>query len=267
MADFLYGLVLGIVQGLAEFLPVSSSGHLELAKYIFGDRSLGEESLLLSVILHVGTMLSTVVVFRKEILELLRGIFKPVNNEEKQYALKIIVSMIPAAVVGVGFEDILETFFESKIHLVSFFLICTAGLLWLSGRTSRANQPLDYKNAFIIGVAQAVAILPGISRSGSTIATSVLLGINKAQAARFSFLMVLPLILGKVAKDIMDGAFAETTLSPTVAITGIITSFIVGIFACTVMINLVKKSKLDYFAYYCLIVGSFGLIYYFTQSA
>ncbi|MBK8700779.1 MAG: undecaprenyl-diphosphate phosphatase [Saprospiraceae bacterium] len=267
MADFLYGLVLGIVQGLAEFLPVSSSGHLELAKYIFGDKSLGEESLLLSVILHVGTMMSTVVVFRKEILEILRGIVHPANKEEKTFALKIILSMVPAAFVGLFFEKQLEVFFESKIQWVSFFLICTAALLYLAGKASRSNQPLSYTNAFIIGIAQAVAILPGISRSGSTIATSVLLGIDKKTAAQFSFLMVLPLIFGKVCKDVLDGAFTETTLSPTVAITGVITSFITGIFACTVMIELVKKSKLGFFAIYCLIIGSFGLVYFYFLKA
>lgn len=263
MAEIIYGIVLGIVQGLGEFLPISSSGHLELAKYIFNDKSVGEESLWLSIVLHIGTAASTLVVFRKEVAELFKGLFSTSFNEEKKFALKIIISMIPAVFIGLVFEKQLETFFESKIHLVCIFLICTAVLLFISDQSTRKNAPLDYKNSFIIGIAQAIAILPGISRSGSTIATSVLLGIDKKDAARFSFLMVLPLIFGKLFQEILSGEALNHNLSLKIAIPGFITSFLVGLFACQLMVELVKKSKLHYFAYYCATVGVLGLIYYF----
>jgi undecaprenyl-diphosphatase len=266
MGEFIYGLVLGIVQGLGEFLPISSSGHLELAKYIFNDKSLGAESMLLSVILHFGTALSTLYVFKDEILQLIKGIFQTEMNEEKNFAIKVIISMIPAAIIGVFFEEKMTAFFENKIQYVCLFLIATAIILYVAGKSSSNTSPLNNKNAFVIGLAQAVALLPGISRSGSTIATAVLLGINKKDAAKFSFLMVLPLIFGKIAKDIMDGAFSQTSISPTVAITGVITSFFVGVFACKFMIEMVKKSKLHYFGIYCAIVGSLGLIYFLLNK-
>ncbi len=265
MSEFLYGLVLGIVQGLGEFLPISSSGHLELAKYIFNDKSLGDESMLLSVVLHFGTAMSTLFVFKDDILQLLKGIFQKEYNEEKKFAIKVIISMIPAALIGLFFEKQMEALFEGKVALVCLFLLFTAFILFIASKSSKSITPLDNKNAFIIGLAQAVALLPGVSRSGSTIATSVLLGIDKKDAAKFSFLMVLPLIFGKIAKDVLDGAFNETALSPIVAITGVITSFIVGVYACKAMVEFVKNSKLQYFAIYCAIVGSLGLLYFFLK--
>jgi undecaprenyl-diphosphatase len=263
MGDIIYGIVLGIVQGIGEFLPISSSGHLELAKYIFNDKSLGEESLLLSIVLHIGTALSTVVVFKDEILQLLKGIFTPVMNDEKKFAIKVIISMIPAAFIGVFFDEQMTAFFENKVHYVCFFLIITAFILFIASKSSKSNVPLDNKNAFLIGLAQGVALLPGISRAGSTIAAAVLLGIDKREAAKFSFLMVLPLIFGKMGKDVMDGAFESTNINITVAVVGAITSFVVGLFACRFMIEMVRKSKLNYFAIYCLIVGLFGLSYFY----
>jgi undecaprenyl-diphosphatase len=263
MDDIIYGLVLGIVQGIGEFLPISSSGHLELAKYIFNDKSIGEESLLLSLVLHIGTALSTLWVFKDEIVELIKGIFSPKMNSEKNFALKIILSMLPAAFIGIFFEEQMTAFFENKIQYVCLFLLITAGILFIASRASSNSTPLDYKNSFLIGVAQAIALLPGISRSGSTIASAVILGVDKKEAAKFSFLMVLPLIFGKVAKDILDGKFGESEMNITVALIGGLTSFVVGIIACKFMVEIVKKSKLNYFAIYCALVGGLGLIYFY----
>ena len=200
-------IILGIIQGLTEFLPVSSSGHLELAKVILGDNSLPEESMLMTVVLHGATALSTIIVFRKDIVEIVKGLFQFKNNEEFKFSLNIVLSMIPAAFVGVVFNDEIEAFFGGKILLVGSMLILTAILLIFADKAKNTNKKVGILQAIIIGVSQAIAILPGISRSGATISASVLLGIDRERAARFSFLMVVPLILGKMAKDILDGAF------------------------------------------------------------
>ncbi|SHJ20864.1 undecaprenyl-diphosphatase [Mesonia phycicola] len=257
--EVLDALILGIIQGLTEFLPVSSSGHLELGKAILGDNSIPEESLLFTVVMHFATALSTIVVFRKDIWEILRGLLQFKWNEETQFSLKIIISMIPAAIVGVLFEEQLEQLFGSSVLLVGFMLIITALLLWLADKAKNTGKPVSYSNALVIGLAQAIALLPGISRSGSTISTSVLLGNDKTKAARFSFLMVVPLILGKIAKDLLDGELTHTGNS-TGLIVGFIAAFVSGLFACTWMIALVKKSKLSYFAIYCLIVGVIAIV-------
>jgi undecaprenyl-diphosphatase len=257
--DVLDALILGIIQGLTEFLPVSSSGHLELGKAILGDNSIPEESLMFTVVMHFATALSTIVIFRKDIWEILRGLLQFKWNEETQFSLKIIISMIPAAIVGVLFEEQLEQLFGGSVLLVGFMLIITALLLWLADKAKNTGKPVSYSNAFVIGVAQAIALLPGISRSGSTISTSVLLGNDKTKAALFSFLMVVPLILGKIAKDLLDGELTHTGNS-TGLIVGFIAAFISGLFACTWMISLVRKSKLSYFAIYCLIVGVIAIV-------
>ncbi|MDH5415048.1 MAG: undecaprenyl-diphosphate phosphatase, partial [Flavobacteriaceae bacterium] len=202
---YLEAFILGLIQGLTEFLPVSSSGHLELAKAIFGDNSLPADSLIFTVVLHFATALSTIVVFRKEVLEIIKGLFQFTWNDEMIFSVKIIISMIPATVVGLLFEEELEAFFGGRILLVGFMLLITAVLLLLADRAKNTNKNVTYSTSFIIGVSQAIAMLPGISRSGATISTSVLLGIDRTKAARFSFLMVVPLILGKVGKDILGG--------------------------------------------------------------
>ena len=253
--------ILGIVQGLTEFLPVSSSGHLELGKAILGDNSIPSESLMFTVVLHAATALSTIVVFRKDILEIFQGLFSFKWNEETQFSLKIILSMIPAALVGIYFDEELESLFSGNILLVGFMLIITALLLWLADRAKFTGKPVSYRNAFVIGVSQAIAILPGISRSGATISTSVLLGNDKSKAARFSFLMVVPLILGKIAKDVLSGDLGESTTKASILAVGFIAAFISGIVACTWMITLVKKSKLSYFAIYCFVVGIIAIIF------
>lgn len=254
-------IILGIIQGLTEFLPVSSSGHLELGKAILGDNSVPEESLLFTVILHFATALSTIVIFRKDILEIVTGLFKPKFNEDRQFAIKIIVSMLPAVIVGLFFEEQLEQLFGSNILLVGCMLIVTAVLLFFADKAKNTNKKVSFKNAFVIGIAQAIAMLPGISRSGATISTSVLLGNDKTKAARFSFLMVVPLIFGKIAKDLLSGDLSLENQNITALAAGFIAAFIAGLFACTWMISLVKKSKLSYFAIYCAIVGVIAILF------
>lgn len=254
-------IILGIIQGLTEFLPVSSSGHLEIGKAILGDNSIPKESLLFTVVLHFATALSTIVVFRKDVWDILKGILAFKWNEDLQFVSKIALSMIPAAFVGLFFEEEIEQLFGGNILLVGFMLIITALLLYLADKAKDTNKKVSFLNAFVIGVSQAIAILPGISRSGATISTSVLLGNDRSKAARFSFLMVVPLILGKIAKDILSGDLSYDSTNFTTLSVGFVAAFIAGLFACTWMIALVKKSKLTYFAIYCVIVGLIAIIY------
>jgi len=253
--EIIDSIILGIIQGLTEFLPVSSSGHLELGKAILGDDSVPEESLLFTVVLHFATALSTIVIFRKDILEIIKSVFKLQWNEDLQFLTKIVISMIPAVLVGLFFEDELEQLFGGNILLVGCMLLVTAALLFLADKAKSTTKKVSFKNAFIIGISQAIAMIPGISRSGATISTSVLLGNDKTKAARFSFLMVVPLIFGKIAKDIFSGELTYDSSNFTALSAGFIAAFIAGLFACTWMIALVKKSKLSYFAIYCVIVG------------
>ena len=260
MTEILRALVLGVVQGLTEFLPVSSSGHLELTKWLTGDESLAAESVLMSVTLHAATALATIVVFRKDILEILRDLLQFKWNDGTRFTALIILSMIPAAVVGVLFDDVLDALFDRQIVLVACMLLLTGLLLLLADRARSTDKPVGYTDAVIIGIAQAIAILPGISRSGATISTSVLLGIDREKAARFSFLMVVPLILAKMAKDVLDGDFSAATTLPELGV-GFVAAFLTGIVACVWMIRLVKKAELKYFAYYCFVVGGAVLAY------
>ncbi len=253
--EIIDAIILGIVQGLTEFLPVSSSGHLELGKAILGDTSLPQDSLLFTVVLHFATALSTLVVFRADVMEIVKGLFQFKWNEETQFSLKIIFSMVPAAFIGLFFEDKFEGLFDGNVLLVGFMLIITALLLYLADKARDTQKKVTFLNAFIIGISQAIAILPGISRSGATISTSVLLGIDKTKAARFSFLMVVPLILGKMAKDILGGEIDFQSEQIVSMSAGFLAAFIAGLLACTWMIQLVRQSQLRYFAIYCFIVG------------
>ncbi|GGH36120.1 UDP-diphosphatase [Mangrovimonas yunxiaonensis] len=259
--DVIDSIILGIIQGLTEFLPVSSSGHLELGKAILGDHSVPKESLLFTVVLHFATALSTIVIFRKDIALILRGLLQFKWNDDLQFSLKIILSMIPAVVIGVLFEDQLESLFGGNILLVGFMLLVTAILLFLADKAKDTNKKVSFSNAFIIGIAQAIAMLPGISRSGATISTSVLLGNDKTKAARFSFLMVVPLIFGKIAKDVLSGELTYESTNILPLSLGFLAAFISGLFACTWMIALVRKSKLTYFALYCAIVGLIAITF------
>ena len=251
-------IILGIVQGLTEFLPVSSSGHIEIAKVLLGSSQ--EQSLIMTIVLHAATALSTIFIFREDIKEIIRGLLQFKWNKEFQFSLKVILSMVPATLIGLLFENEIELLFSGEILLVGCMLLVTGLLLFLADKAKNTNQNVNFFHALIIGVSQAIAILPGVSRSGATISTSVLLGIDREKAARFSFLMVVPLILGKMGKDIISGdiLIESATLMPL--ITGFTAAFITGLFACKWMIRLVKKSKLKYFSFYCFLVGTVSII-------
>ncbi len=270
MDELIKALILGVVQGLTEFLPVSSSGHLELAKYFLQDDSIAAQSMLMTVSLHAATALSTVVVFRKDIVRIFGGLFHwPTRHgrvhfgESQLYSVKILLSMVPAAVVGLLFDQELEVLFDKQVPLVCMMLFVTGLLLLLADKACHTDKTVSFSHSLIIGLAQAIAILPGISRSGSTIATSVLLGIDRNEAARFSFLMVVPLILGKMAKDVMDGAFAQEGEQVLALGVGFVAAFVTGLLACTWMIALVRKAQLKWFAWYCFAVGAIVLLVYY----
>lgn len=260
MSELIQAILIGIIQGLTEFLPVSSSGHIELTKYFLGYEP--KDSLLFTVVVHFATALSTIVVFRKEITKIFSGLFKMTNNNESKYSLLIIISMVPAALMGVFFDDFIDSLFEGQIILVAICLLITALLLYLADQSKLQKGTIGWKEALIIGVAQAIAILPGMSRSGATVSTSILLKIERKEAAKFSFLMVIPLIFGKMAKDIMDGAFTSLDISLLPLIGGFVAAFFVGILACKLMIQLVVKSKLIYFSIYCTAIATFTIIWY-----
>lgn len=253
--DVITAIILGIIQGLTEFLPVSSSGHLEIAKAILGENEVGKESLLMTVVLHFATALSTIIIFRKDILDVFAGLLQFKNNESFRFSFKLILSMIPAAIFGVFFNDEIEMFFGGALTLVGSMLLITGLLLFLADKAKPSAKKVGIKDAVLIGVSQAIAIFPGISRSGATISTAVLLGVDKEKSARFSFLMVVPLIFGKMVKDVLSGdiQYASTTFLPLII--GFFAAFITGIIACKWMIKLVKNSQLKYFSYYCFVVG------------
>lgn len=257
-------IILGIVQGLTEFLPVSSSGHIELVKAI--QQTELEEDLLFTVFLHLATALSTAVVFRKDLLEIFKGVLSFKWNEETKFSWFVFVSMIPAALVGLFLKDQIETLFDKNVLLVGAMLLLTGLLLFISDRVKDTKtSSLSTGKSLLMGIVQAIAILPGISRSGSTIVTGVLLGLPRNKAARFSFIMVLPLILGAAAKSIKDfmdmSATGQETSPIFVMSMGFVAAFISGLFAIKWMIKLVEKSQLKWFAYYCFLVGSAAVIY------
>lgn len=256
----LVALLLGVVQGLTEFLPVSSSGHLELAKALFQADFVAKESLLFTITLHGATALSTLVFFRKDIGFIFKELltFKP--SLSFYFSIHIIISMIPAVIVGLFLEDLITQLFDQNILLVGAMLLLTGVLLGLADRAKSTLKDINAKSAFIIGLLQAVAILPGISRSGATIASAVLLGIDKEKAARFSFLMVVPLIVGSMTKSILDADSIEADTSLLPLIIGFIAAFFTGLAACKWMINIVKKAQLKYFSWYCFIIGTLALI-------
>lgn len=260
--DWIQALVLGIVQGLTEYLPVSSSGHLAIGSYLFGID--GEENLAFTIAVHVATVLSTLVILWREIGWLFKGAVKCRMNDETRYLINIVISMIPVGIVGVFFKDTVEEVFGSGLFIVGCMLLLTAALLAFSFFAKpRQRKDISPLHAFIIGIAQACAVMPGLSRSGSTIATGLLLGNNKEKMAQFSFLMVIPPILGEALLDIVKALSGEEAfggISPAALIVGFIAAFVSGCVACKWMINVVKKGKLIYFAVYCAIVGVLTLI-------
>lgn len=265
--EWFEAFILGIVQGLTEYLPVSSSGHLAIGAHLFGMS--GEENLTFTVAVHVATVLSTVVILWKEIVWIFADIFKWKWNEGMKYAVNILVSMIPVAIVGLLFKDKVEEIFGSGLLVVGICLLVTAALLAFSYfARPRQRENISPLHAFIIGIAQALAVLPGLSRSGSTIATGLLLGNKKERLAQFSFLMVIPPILGEALLDVKDMAElgvsqAMAGLSPVALVVGFLAAFVSGCLACQWMVNLVKKGKLIWFAVYCAVVGIATIIFSF----
>jgi len=258
--EILHAIILGIIQGLTEFLPVSSSGHLEIAKALLGEGKVAEESLLMTVVLHFATALATIIIFRKDILEIFTGLLQFKNNASFKFSLKIIVSMIPAALIGVLFNDEIEALFGGALTLVGSMLLITGLLLFLADKASSSEKNVGIKDSILIGITQAIAIFPGISRSGTTISAAVLLGIDKEKSARFSFLMVVPLIFGKMFKDILSGEISTHDANFFPLLIGFIVAFFTGMIACSWMIRLVKNSQLKYFFYYCFVVGSIVIV-------
>lgn len=256
--SYIEAIVLGILQGLTEYLPVSSSGHLSIGAHFFGLNA--EENLSFTIMVHVATVCSTLLILWKEVNWIFRGLFKFELNEETRYVGNILVSMIPVGIVGVFFKDWVEEAFGSGLLLVGCMLLVTASLLAFSYyKKSTPKQNISTRDAFLIGIAQACAVMPGLSRSGSTIATGLLLGNDKAKLAQFSFLMVIPPILGQALLDGIKFAGGESSgshIATPVLLAGFVAAFLSGCVACRWMINVVKKGKLIYFAIYCAIVGS-----------
>lgn len=283
--EWFEAILLGLLQGLTEFLPVSSSGHLQIGKELLGIDTSGD--LVFEVVVHAATVLSTIVVFRKQIWELLKslfvkdGLFRSIAHPSKfndgtDYVLKILLSMIPVFIVGMFFKDAVEALFGSSIYVVAGALLLTAALLLLSdnankifGRCCRrckcaeadavsdkgTRNGISYWQAFVVGLGQAIAVIPGLSRSGTTIATGLLCGVKRDVVAQFSFLMVLIPILGEAFLEIVGGDMASSTVGALPLVLGFISAFVAGLFACKVMIALVKKTKLGWFALYCAVVA------------
>ena len=259
-------LILGIVQGLTEFLPVSSSGHLEIGQALLG--TAGEENLLFAIVVHTATVLSTLVILWREVAQLFKGTFSTWQwNEDKNYVAKILVSMIPVFIVGMFFKEEVESFFGNGLLLVGICLIVTSLLLWLSEfltkRMKREGHEVTYRDAAIMGCAQALAVLPGLSRSGTTIATGLLCGVKKEDVAKFSFLMVLIPILGEAFLDLLKLVSGGITVTIGILplIVGFVAAFITGCMACRFMIDIVRRQKLTWFAVYCLCAGVFAIVY------
>ncbi len=251
--EILDAILLGIVQGLTEFLPVSSSGHLQIAKELLGVEI--EQNITFDVTLHAATVLSTILVMWREIWRLLSGLFSRKLTPEQQYVLKILLSMIPAGLVGILLGDYIEALFSSLIFVGCMLLLTAALLSFAYYAKPKPKEDISYRDAFIIGCAQALATMPGLSRSGSTIATGLLLGNKKESVAHFSFLMVIPVILGKMLLDILSGEMAAMSMGTLPLVAGFVAAFVSGALACKFMIDIVKRGKLIWFAIYCLVVG------------
>jgi undecaprenyl-diphosphatase len=251
-------LVLGLIQGITEFLPVSSSGHLEIAKSLFGVET--ETSFYFTVVVHGATVLSTIVVFWKDILKLIVGLFKFKKNEETSYVFKILISLIPVLIVGLLLKEPIEKLFNGNLFFVGLMLLVTSLLLALSHFLQGRARNIGYKDAFIIGIAQAIAVIPGISRSGFTIATGLLIGNKKDEIARFSFLMVLIPVIGVNILEMISGDLSVNSTEIGVLVIGFIAAFTSGYFACRWMISLVRRSKMIWFSVYCAIVGLLSIL-------
>lgn len=264
--EWFEAVILGLVQGLTEFLPVSSSGHLEIGKVLLGVEA--TDDLMFTTMVHAATVLSTIVVFRKQILDLFKGLFKFKYNDQTDYVFKIALSCVPIMIVGLFFKEDIEALFGS-IKVVGFALLLTSALLFFSDFASRsakavketsgdtsARNGISYWQAFVVGLSQALAVIPGLSRSGTTISTGLICGVRREVMAQFSFLMVLIPILGESFLELVGGEFASSSVGALPLVLGFVSAFVSGLFACKVMIALVKKAKLSWFAIYCLIAAA-----------
>ena len=258
--SILESIILGIVQGLTEFLPVSSSGHLELANYLFGIEA--ESNLQFTITLHAATVLSTITVFYKDIGSLFKGLFQFKMNDATRYCINLLISMIPVGLVGVFFKDAIESIFTSNLLIVGIMLLLTAGLLTFAANAKPRAGKITPLRAFVIGIAQAVAVLPGLSRSGSTISTGLLLGVDRNEVSKFSFLMVLIPIIGMNLLELFDLEAGGAAIGAAPLIFGFVTAYVTGTIACRWMIRLVNRGKLQWFALYCAVVGLASLIIY-----
>jgi len=262
--SILKAIILGLLQGFTEFLPVSSSGHLEIAKYILNVDI--KNDLMYTFILHIATVLSIVFVFFNDLKNLFLSLIIKRDKNNFQYLIKLIVSAIPAAFVGLMFEDFIEQFFEGKIFFVSIMLILTAILLFIANNLSKKSfRNITYIDSFIVGIAQAIAILPGISRSGATISAGLILKIKREEISKFAFLMLLIPVLGKVMLDAGNGKLTSMDIDIIPLAFSFLSAFISGIIACKIVINFVKKSKLIYFSIYCLFISILTLVIYFLR--
>ncbi|MFI3285117.1 MAG: undecaprenyl-diphosphate phosphatase [Rikenellaceae bacterium] len=265
--NIIEAIILGIVQGITEFLPVSSSGHLQIVKALLGVEL--EENITFDLALHAGTVCSTILVLWPEIAKIFRGFFSRTFNSEQAYVIKIAISMIPVAIVGFTLEDALNEMLASPLIMIvvgSMLLITAILLAFASYATPRLKEQISYRDSILIGVAQAVAVMPGISRSGATIATGLILGNKKESVAQFSFLMVLVPILGKSFLSLVGGDAAIESVGIAAMSAGFLASFAVGVLACKFMINIIKRGKLIWFAYYCLAAAIFSYALYFFNS-
>lgn len=264
--SWIEAIILGLIQGLTEFLPVSSSGHLTIAGTLFGMKS-GEEILAFTTLLHVATVCSIIVVLRNEIKDLFKGFFAFRRNRETETVLKLLLSAIPVAIIGLFFKDKVEAIFGQGLFIVGCMLLLTGALLTISYMAKpKQTRELSFRDAFIIGIAQACAVMPGLSRSGSTIATGIMLGNRKEEIAKFSFLMVVIPVLGEAFLDVLkimkgDDVLAYGSISPVAMIAGFAMAFVSGAMACKWMIGIVRRGKLIYFAYYCCVIGIASIVY------
>ena len=248
-------IILGVIQGLTEFLPVSSSGHLEITREILDTNQLPSDNLLMTSVLHFATALSTILVFREDIYNLIKGLFDKENKTSKSYVIKILIAIVPAGLIGFLLSDEIEFLFSGNMILVGIMLIITGTLLFLTKILKTKNFKISSIHALIIGLSQAFAVIPGISRSGATICTSLFLGNNKSEAAKFSFLIVIPVIFGAILKDVLSGDIFDNEIKISILIIGFISSFLTGVLACKLMLKIVANNNLIYFSFYCFVLG------------
>ena len=260
--NYLFSFLLGIIQGLTEFLPISSSGHLQIINYLFDFLNESEDNFMLSIILHFATCLSTMIIFKNKIRSVFFNAIKPEVNSAHSFLYFIFISMIPAVIVGFFLENIIRLLFSGNIYLVGLMLIFNSLILLIADNYKEGEKKINTYRAFLIGISQAIGIIPGISRSGITISTSILLGIKRSEASSFSFLMVIPLIIGSVIKNILDQKTFDFNIDFSILFVGFIGAFFTGIIACRWMLHIVENFKLKIFSFYCIIIGiitlSFG---------